>query len=58
MNKMPSQEFQKNGFATTTVEKLINWAHSGSMWPIHLVWPVALLYNAPLKSDQKKIFFS
>jgi NADH-quinone oxidoreductase subunit B len=24
----------KQGFATTTLEKLVNWARSGSMWPM------------------------
>ena len=24
----------KEGWATTTADKLINWAHTGSMWPM------------------------
>lgn len=27
-------ELQKNGFLLTSVEKLVNWAQSGSMWPM------------------------
>lgn len=27
-------EIQQQGFATTTLEKLVNWARSGSMWPM------------------------
>lgn len=27
-------ELKKNGFLLTSVEKLVNWAQSGSMWPM------------------------
>ncbi len=28
------QEMQQNGFVTTSLEKLVGWARSGSMWPV------------------------
>ena len=31
---MAVAELQKDGFKTTSVEKLVNWARSGSMWPM------------------------
>ncbi len=31
---MAAAELQKNGFVTTTVDKLVGWARSGSMWPM------------------------
>ena len=31
---MAVAELQKEGFTTTTVEKLVGWAQSGSMWPM------------------------
>lgn len=31
---MAVAELQKQGFTTTTLEKLVGWAQSGSMWPV------------------------
>ena len=31
---MAVAELQKNGFKTTSVDKLLGWARSGSMWPM------------------------
>jgi NADH-quinone oxidoreductase subunit B len=31
---MGIKEFQEQGFFATTVEKLVEWAESGSMWPM------------------------
>ncbi|MCH9644162.1 MAG: NADH-quinone oxidoreductase subunit B [Gammaproteobacteria bacterium] len=31
---MFKQEMQKNGFVLTSVDKLIEWAHSSSLWPM------------------------
>jgi len=31
---MAVAELQKSGFGTTTVDKLVGWARSGSMWPM------------------------
>jgi len=27
-------DIQQQGFVTTSLEKLVNWARSGSMWPV------------------------
>jgi len=29
-----STELQKQGFITTSVDQLVGWARSGSMWPM------------------------
>lgn len=34
MGIMPAAEFQKQGFAVTSVEKLFSWAQGGSLWPM------------------------
>jgi NADH-quinone oxidoreductase subunit B len=31
---MALNDFQQKGFAVTTLEKLVNWARSGSLWPV------------------------
>ena len=29
-----NESLQKQGFVTTSVDKLVSWAHAGSMWPV------------------------
>lgn len=31
---MASDELQKNGYTLTSIDKLVGWAQSGSMWPM------------------------
>ena len=31
----------EEGFVTTSADKLINWARTGSLWPMTLAWPAA-----------------
>ena len=30
----PAHEFAQRGFVTTQVDNLVNWARTGSLWPI------------------------
>ena len=29
----------KEGFITTSYDSVVNWAKTGSLWPMTLVWP-------------------
>ena len=33
---MGMSEIENQGFITTTVDSLVNWARTGSMWPMTL----------------------
>jgi NADH:ubiquinone oxidoreductase subunit B-like Fe-S oxidoreductase len=34
------QSLQKKGFVVSSVDNVMNWARTGSMWPMTFGWPV------------------
>ena len=35
------EEIAHTGFVLSSVDKLVSWARTGSMWPMTLGWPAA-----------------
>ena len=59
---MPMTEFQdqfdQRGFAVTTLDRLVNWARSGSLWPLTFglaCCAVEMMHGAASRYDLERV---